>query len=139
MTNLKIFVRKEKLKFMNKIIISINPEHVKNILSGKKIYEFRRTAAKKDISSILIYETIPTKMIVAEADIEEVIKADPETLWQITKNYAGITKDFFDSYFKGKTIAYAYKLKNVRSFERPKSLNEFGFRYPPQSFVYYRG
>ena len=87
-----------------KILISINPEHVKNIISGKKKYEYRKIAAKKDISTIVIYETIPTKKIVAEAEILGVIELPPEELWQQTKNAAGITKVFFDEYFKTKKL-----------------------------------
>ena len=44
-----------------KIIISINPEHVENIINGTKKYEYRTKAAKQDISSIIIYETVPVK------------------------------------------------------------------------------
>ena len=40
-----------------KILISINPEHVQNIIKGIKKYEYRKIAAKQDISSIIIYET----------------------------------------------------------------------------------
>lgn len=67
-----------------KILISINPEHVKNIISGEKKYEYRKIAAKQDISAIIIYETVPTKKIVAEAEILDVIELPPEELWQQT-------------------------------------------------------
>ena len=41
-----------------KILISINPEHVQNIIKGIKKYEYRKIAAKQDISSIIIYGNI---------------------------------------------------------------------------------
>ena len=47
-----------------KIIISINPEHVENIINGTKKYEYRTKAAKQDISSIIIYETKTKKKII---------------------------------------------------------------------------
>ena len=78
------------------IVISINPEHVENIINGSKKYEYRTKAAKSDVKKILIYETIPIKKIVAEADIEEVLMLSPEDLWEQTKNQSGITKDFFE-------------------------------------------
>ena len=34
---------------MNKIVMSINPEHVNNIINGTKKYEYRTKAARKDI------------------------------------------------------------------------------------------
>ena len=65
---------------MNKIIVSINPIYVKNILNETKKYEYRRVAAKQDVKSILIYETAPIKMVVAEVEILEVLECSPEEL-----------------------------------------------------------
>lgn len=119
-----------------KILISINPEHVENILNGTKKYEYRKIAAKKDISSIIIYETTPVKRIVAEAEIIDVLMFTPEELWVQTKNASGIDKVFFDEYFKGREVAYAYKLGKVKKYETPKTLMEYGIKAAPQSFVY---
>ena len=119
-----------------KIIISINPEHVENIINGTKKYEYRTKAAKQDISSIIIYETVPVKKIVAEAEIIEVIVLSPEDLWNETKEFSGISKDFYDDYFKNREVAYAYKLGKIKIYKEPKSLLDFGVKYAPQSFVY---
>ncbi|MDY4051795.1 MAG: ASCH domain-containing protein [Bacilli bacterium] len=118
------------------IIISINPEHVENIIKGIKKYEYRTKAAKQDINKIIIYETFPIKKIVAEAEIIEVLMMNPSDLWELTKNDSCITKDYFDKYFKNKKVAYAYKLGKVEVYDSPKELKEFGLKYAPQSFVY---
>lgn len=119
-----------------KILISINPEHVKNIINGIKKYEYRKIAAKQDISSIIIYETTPVKRIVAEAEIIDVLMYSPEELWKLTKEESGISKEFFDEYFEGKEIAYAYKLGKIKVYNEPKTLLEYGIKAAPQSFVY---
>ncbi|MCD8309260.1 MAG: ASCH domain-containing protein [Clostridia bacterium] len=119
-----------------KILISINPEHVENILNGTKKYEYRKIAAKQDISSIIIYETTPVKMVVAEAEIVDVLMLSPEELWKQTKNESGISKDFFDDYFQDREIAYAYKLGNIKIYDTPKLLSDYGIKAAPQSFVY---
>lgn len=119
-----------------KILISINPEHVKNIIKGIKKYEYRKIAAKQDISSIIIYETTPIKRIVAEAEIENVLMYSPKELWEITKNESGISKKFFDKYFSGKKIAYAYKLGKIKVYDEPKTLLDYGIKNAPQSFIY---
>ena len=75
---------------MRRILISINPEHVENIISGKKKFEYRKIAAKQDVSSIIIYETTPIKRIVAEAEILDVIMLPPEQLWKETKKFSGV-------------------------------------------------
>ena len=120
----------------NKILISINPEHVANIINGTKKYEYRKIAAKQDVSSIIIYETTPIKRIVAEAEIAEVIMLPPEELWEQTKDASGISKTFFDKYFKNRTMAYAYRLGEVKVFDTPKTLLDYGVKSAPQSFIY---
>ena len=121
---------------MCKILISINPEHVDNIISGIKKYEYRRKAAKKDVSSIIIYETTPIKRVVAEVEILEVLELPVKELWELTKDASGISEDFYLSYFNGRQVAYAYKLGKVTKYSEPKSLTEFGIKSAPQSFVY---
>ena len=119
-----------------KILISINPEHVQNIIAGIKKYEYRKIAAKQDISSIIIYETTPIKRIVAEAEIVDVLELPPEELWEQTKNESGISKAFFDKYFYNRTVAFAYKLGEIKVYDTPKTLMDYGIKAAPQSFVY---
>lgn len=119
-----------------KILISINPEHVQNIIAGVKKYEYRKIAARQDISSIIIYETTPIKKIVAEAEIIDVLELPPEELWNQTKNESGISKAFFDKYFNNRTVAYAYKLGEIKVYDTPKTLMDYGIKAAPQSFVY---
>lgn len=119
-----------------RILISINPEHVDNIIKGIKKYEYRKIAAKQDISSIIIYETTPVKRVVAEAEIIDVLEFPPEELWEITKYESGINKKFFDKYFKDRKVAYAYKLGEINVYDEPKSLIDYGVKAAPQSFIY---
>ena len=118
------------------IIISIKPEHVKNIIKGTKKFEYRTKVAKCDIDKILIYETAPVKKIVAEVEIVDVFAMPPDELWAETKDDSGITKQYYDSYFKNRNVAYAYKLGTIKVYKRPRDLDEFGLRFAPQSFVY---
>ena len=119
-----------------RILISIQPTHVENILRGIKKYEYRQRVAKQEISSLLIYETTPIMKVVAEVDVLDIITASPSDLWDKTKNSSGISKNFFDNYFKGRNIAYAYKLGEIKVFEKPRSLGEYGIKHAPQSFLY---
>jgi len=121
---------------MKNIVISINPCHVKNIINGSKKYEYRTKAAKDDINKILIYETIPVKKVVAEVEILEVLMMEPDILWNVTRDKSGITKEFFDSYFHNRQIAYAYKLGKVTVYKQPRDLIEYGLKAAPQSFAY---
>lgn len=119
-----------------KILISINPEHVEKIIAGIKKYEYRKIAAKQDISTIIIYETTPIKQVVAEAEIINVLELPPDELWEQTKKEAGISKVFFDRYFNNKTVAFAYQLGEIKVYETPRTLMDYGIKAAPQSFVY---
>lgn len=119
-----------------KIIVSINPEYVEKILSGKKKFEYRTRVAKQHVDTLIIYATKPMMKVVAEVEILGVIATSPEELWDQTKNQSGTTKSFFDEYFKGRQIAYAYKLGELKVYETPKFLLDFGLRMAPQSFAY---
>ncbi len=121
---------------MCKILLSINPEHVENIMSGKKKYEFRKTLCKEKVDKIIIYSTYPVMKVVGEADVVDIIVSDPEEVWKVTANLSGISKGFFDDYFFNRDRAVAFHLGNVKEYKSPKSLSEYGIKAAPQSFVY---
>ena len=122
---------------MCKILMPINPEYVNEILSGNKKYEYRKIKAKrKNVDKMIIYSTSPIMRIVAEVDILDILEDSPDKLWEKTKKYSGITKDFYTKYYKNKNNAIAYKLGNVKVYNEPKKLCDIGINYVPQSFVY---
>lgn len=121
---------------MRRILISINPEHVENIIKGLKKYEYRTRVAKDDIESIIVYSTAPTKKVLAEVKITNILKAHPNILWEMTKDFSGITHDYYNKYFKDRKIAYAYELGEITIFDQPKELIDFGLMHAPQSYVY---
>ena len=122
---------------MKKILLSINPQHVEKIINGIKKFEYRTRVAKEDIKAILVYCTYPTKKVVAEVKIKNILCDTPDKLWEKTKEYSGIDKTFYDKYFNGHSIAYAYELGEVIEYVSPKELIEFGCKYAPQSFIYF--
>lgn len=121
---------------MCKILLSINPEHVTNIINKKKIYEFRKIKCKKNIDKIVIYATAPISKVIGEVEVLDIIEDLPENVWSITGDFSGISKDFFEKYYRNKDKAIAYKLGDVKEFKRPKLLQDFGVNFAPQSFVY---
>lgn len=121
---------------MKKILISIRPEYVEQILDGTKKFEYRTKAAKSDIKSLIIYSTFPTKKIVAEVMIDDVLCYSPNELWNLTKLQSGISKEEFFKYFANREKAYAYKLGEVKVYKDAMTLNDFGIKYAPQSFIY---
>lgn len=121
---------------MESIVLSINPEYVERIFAGSKKYEFRKRLANRTVDKILMYSTAPIMKVVGEVQIVKTISASPTSLWEYTKNFAGISRDKYRKYFKGCKVAYAYQLGQVTRYNPPKELSEFNIKLPPQSFLY---
>ncbi len=121
---------------MCQMLLSINPEHVENILLGTKRYEFRKVRCKAIVDKIIIYATSPVMQVVAEAEIAGIIEDEVQAVWNLTSEFAGISYDFYEKYYQGKEKAVAYKLGRVEKYSNPKLLSDYGLNFAPQSFVY---
>lgn len=122
---------------MCKILMSINPIYADKILSGIKKYEYRKVKAKKDkVNKIVIYATYPIMKVVGEVEVKDILEETPEKLWNVTKEYSGVTKQFYDNYFNKSSKAIAYKLGKIEKYDEPKKLEDVGIKCVPQSFLY---
>lgn len=121
---------------MSTMLLSIKPEYAKAILEGKKQFEFRKTKCKKDTTRIIFYASSPQKEVVGEAEIDAILEDTPVRIWEQAKDAAGVSKKFFGRYYAGRDKAIAYRLKNVKVYEHPKELSEYGIAHAPQSFIY---
>ena len=121
-----------------KILLSIKPEFVEKIFSGEKRFEYRKAIFKNnDVTSVVIYATMPVGMIVGEFKIKSVHKDTPRTIWQETQKYSGVSEDFFFSYFNNKNKAYAIEIGEIRRYENPVNPQKlFPHFTAPQSFCY---
>lgn len=122
-----------------KVVISIKKEYSDKILSGEKMYEYRRTMFNDTVKTVVMYETKPTGMLVGEFSISYVLCNTPEEIWEDTSSYAGISKEGFDKYFTGKenSMVYAIVIDKVTKYEVPLNPYQTYSRFkPPQSFMY---
>lgn len=124
-----------------KILLSIKPEFAESILNGYKKFEFRKTIFRnKEARVVVIYATMPVGKVIGEFEIEQVLSSQPDELWDMTKKYAGITRDFFDEYFSERDKGFAIAVKNPQRYDTPVSLSELiPGAVPPQSFRYIHG
>lgn len=122
--------------FLQDIVLPIKPKYSEKIFSGEKIYEYRKILCKKNVDKIYIYETLPIKKIVGEAYLLEKIRMEKQQLWDMTRTYSGITKEYFESYFRNHQMACAYKLGYVTKYKNELKLKDLGVDSVPQSFIY---
>ena len=123
------------------VLLSIKPKFAASIFSGNKKFEFRKAIFRNArVKKVYVYASRPVGLVIGEFEIDQVISTDPETLWEKTMNNAGISKDYFDKYFDGRTIAHALKVGATVRYRKPKTLMEmFNIVRPPQSFTYIQG
>ena len=119
------------------VLISIHPEHVANILGGRKIFEYRKVLPSQDVSHLVLYSTAPMKKIVAVAEVVGRIVGSPTKVWNATSFGSGITRRFFREYFSGQRQACALSLGRVYELNLLMALSSLaGMKTPPQSFYY---
>lgn len=120
-----------------KVLLSIKPEYAFKIFEGSKKFEYRRTIFKNNsVKSIIVYASSPVQQVIGEFEIDEILNYDLETLWNLTHQHSGITKDYYYKYFADKEYGYAIKIKKVKQYKLPKYLQTDFNIMPPQSFTY---
>lgn len=120
---------------MRKILISIKPKYVRLILSGEKLYEYRKRIPM-EVETVVIYATAPVKQIVGEFKVDYVLSMTPKELWDKTHAHSGLTKDKFFKYFDVESIAHALSIKDVVVYEAPLNLSDINVKRAPQSWQY---
>jgi predicted transcriptional regulator len=117
-------------------MLSIKPEYAFSILAGRKRFEFRRCIFRRPVTRVVIYASAPISKVIGEFEIEELIHDDLDPLWRKTQDHAGITKEYFYSYFSDCDKGYAIKVANPKRYDEPQSLQDGYGMSPPQSFAY---
>lgn len=121
-----------------KILLSIKPEFVEEIFSGRKKFEYRKAIfTNKKVTSVIVYSTMPVGKIIGEFTIEAVLVDEPQSIWEKTRLFSGITKKYFDEYFVGRSQAYAIKVGTLLPYDNPiDPYEKWDSFVPPQSFRY---
>jgi len=120
------------------VLLSIKPRFANAILEGEKTFEFRRTVFRSPtVHKIVIYASSPVSCVIGEFMIADILALEPKKLWAVTAKGAGVDREFFDDYFRGREIGFALKVHRPRRYPKPLKLDEhFGLSRPPQSFCY---
>ena len=128
-----------------KVLLSIKPEFVREIFQGRKKFEYRKNVFTKHVTQVVVYSTKPEGMIVGEFSVKRIFSVQsgfllsdtPEKLWEKTSFVSGISKEFFDQYFKGRDKGYALQIENPVLYKKPiNPFDVFTSFVAPQSFKY---
>lgn len=118
------------------VILSIKPEFVEKIFSGKSNMSTARFSSSKRWIPY-IYASRPISKIVGEFKIAEIICDTPANIWNQTKEYSGVTKSFFQQYYTGKDKGVALKIKECKQYKEAVDPTTVIANFKvPQSFIY---
>lgn len=120
-----------------RVLLSIKPKYAEKIFSGVKRYEFRKQAFKKTVDVVVLYATKPVGKIVGEFRLKSILQGSPDEIWQKTAQFSGISRDFFDRYYKNHKRAYALEIEHPVQYKRPVKPLEFMADFTaPQTYRY---
>lgn len=119
-----------------KVLMSIKPKFVKQIFEGTKLFELRKKIFRREVKTIIIYESSPTKKIVGEFIIDKIIIDTPQKIYLDYSEKLGISKKEYFEYFIDTKIAYAIKIKKIIKYEKELTLSDFKLERAPQSYQY---
>ena len=128
---------------MPTIIMTIRRRHLRNMESGIKRYELRKTAPRivGGLTRVLLCESGGGGAIAAEFEIGSIrdfTDAEPMELARL----ACITAAEAEGYRKkGRGRLYGWEIRNFRRYpvkDRPTHINDIGLSRPPQSWQYVR-
>ncbi len=122
---------------MKAVLLSIKPEFAHKIFDGSKKYEFRKAVFKDDsVKRVIVYSSSPEQKVIGEFDIDCILNGTPSEIWSQTRQFSGISQEFYEDYFHDRTSAYAIKVASTKLYEQKKKLSDFGIMYAPQAFAY---
>ena len=138
-------MEKAEVQMMHDIIISIHPQHVKNIFDGKKTIELRKNIPKCEFPlKMIIYETKNNNgsgMVVGEFVCKWYRKLKGFELASIyaarIAKCAAVSHSELCDYGRDTGI-FALNISNPTYYDIPKPITDYGLSRPPQSWQYLR-
>ncbi len=128
---------------MQPIVLSLKPCYADLVFKEFKTVELRRRiTTHMQNRNVFVYVSSPTMALRGGFRVGSVWAEPPEKIWSLVEDFVQVEKQDFDSYFHGKTVAYAFEIKEVWEAHKPIPLselrNEISNFTVPQSWRYVR-
>jgi predicted transcriptional regulator len=88
---------------------------------------------------VVIYATLPTAAVIGTAQVTGISSGQPGDLWALHHDQIGLSREEYDRYLEGASIAYILTLTDARRLNTPLSLSHLRAAadfQPPRSFQY---
>ena len=123
------------------LLFSLKPRYADLVFKGLKQAELRRRIIPlMENRDVFIYVSSPIQQLRGGFRVGHVWHGSPEEVWNEVSHLASVNKQDFDTYYAGRTIAYALKITDVWEYVYPAGLTMLRNRFPnfvvPQSWRY---
>jgi predicted transcriptional regulator len=122
------------------LLLSVRPRFAEPIIMGTKSAEVRRQRpGVQPGTPVIIYATLPTAAVVGTARIASISSGRPADLWYRYQDQLGMSREEFDRYLDGVSIAYVLILAMAQRLSLPLTLSYLRASadfQPPRSFQY---
>ena len=123
------------------LLFSLKPRYAELVFDGLKKFELRRRGLTLMRGRVVfVYVTSPVGKLRGGFRVGEVRTGTPEEIWEVVANSACIEKPDFDTYYAGRTKAYALEITEVWEYSDPVGLSKlreiFQNFVAPQSWRY---
>lgn len=129
---MEFILREHKENNLDILLMSIKPNFAQKIYDGSKKFEYRRTRIKSKQGICYIYETQPVSKITGWFQYSGIIQMEIPDLWNLTKEFSGISEVDFFTYFQSKLEGNALQIVNSNHFDHYVTLD----KRPPQSYEF---
>ena len=123
------------------LLLSLKPRYADLVFCGLKEAELRRRMIPYvEDRDVFIYVSSPMQQLRGGFRVGHVWSGTPEEVWNEVSELAHVDKQDFDTYYAGRTVAYALRIIDVWEFKSPACLKTLRERFPdfvvPQSWRY---
>ena len=117
-------------------LLSIHPEYVELMATGKKKVEFRRTRFLRRLTHVVVYSTSPERRLAGYFEVEEVDIDSPDLISRKYRDKGGVSVEALSRYMENASHAVAIIMGDFHQFSENIRLDDIGITSPPQSFRY---
>lgn len=126
---------------MQPLILSLKPCYADLVFKELKTVELRRRIVQHiENCEVFVYVSSPTMALRGGFRVGDFWKGTPQKIWSMVESLAQVEKQDFDSYFEGKTVAYAFEITEVWETQKLVPLRNLREQLPnfvvPQSWRY---
>lgn len=97
-------------------VLTIESKFARMILDGKKKYELRKRMLLDLPATVYLYDST-NRLIVGKCIISQIHIGRKESIFELVKNCAGITKKWYDKYYQDETEAVAWEISSYEKIE----------------------